>query len=476
MIQNSQLMNTIKTQLETANLSEANLKLLAAKCRELLIEGLEIGDILEGIITPNGEGKYTLDIKPGIHIPVSLLSDVEIGKLIKLIVENKQDGQLVLSMLKEEVATNLNDLVTKQFELPRDTVMKDCVNSFIENQLPLKKETLMQAYYLQKNYQMPAEVVSKLFNEYGILPNQMMESIETLKTNGIYPIQQEIGQIIEQIENPEQLMKVFASICEGATEEQIGSVLKDISKKQILLTGESDNDGFFSAKDLVLPKKMENILLDKDLGKIFQTLLSRPESLKDVVVKLYDTTTLTNLNEIKNGDTIKKETFETYNKLARIINTLEELPLKETAKTYISDIKQPIALLGTMNQVGDYFLFPTWQQQLQDAEVYFFRPKKSKKDESNELYTVVALDLPQLEHIEVHVRQIGKQLSMGFNVKNEAIKKFVMIHVPRLQTTLEDMGYKVLQCSYQVIEEATKQKLLLKDEQPKIINHVDFRA
>ena len=489
MIQNSQLMNNLKSQIETANLSESNLKILAAKYRELLIEGLEIGDILEGIITPNGEGKYTLDLKPGIHIPVGLLSQADIGKLIKLVVENKQDGQLILSTFKEEGTTNLSDIASKELELPQDARMKQCLNTFIENQLPLKKEALMQAYYLEKNYQVPAQVVANLLEKFEILPNQLIENIETLKNNGVYPITEEIGQIIKQVESKEDLMKLVVTLSEGATKEQLENILKVLKK-------EAFNEPTFKAaqmlqdeiplinketllkevKSSILPKSLESILIDKNFNKVLQELFQKPENLKMFVTKLYDETMVLDLKTLKNGQSIKEESFELYNKLARTINVLEEMPLKETAKEYIGQIRQPIALLGTMNQIGDYFMFPVQQQQVQDAEVYFFRPKKAKKNSDSELYTVVALDLPAIDHIEVHIHQQGKKLSLGFNLKDENVKKFIMIHAPKLQQELENLGYQILQCTYSVTDIKINENHLLKDYTKGNMNHIDFRA
>ena len=82
--------------------------------------------------------------------------------------------------------------------------------------------------------------------------------------------------------------------------------------------------------------------------------------------------------------------------------------------------------LEKYNSQGQYYCFPLQIKEHQTSgELYFFKPKKQKKSGQNGqgMYIVLALDMPSLKHIEVHLEEKKEQLELKIKVANTQILK-----------------------------------------------------
>lgn len=496
MIYNTYLKNTVEvpTELKGTNLQEA--QLLLAKYKQMLLAQLKIGDSLQGMLT-KGEGThYTLELKQGIKLPVALLGEAEIGKLLEFIVQKNEGNKLSLTV-KDGEQQNLLEKVITSLNLPRTEEMAKCIKAFVEGNLALDKDALLQSHYLHKKLELPMPVITNLLEKVGMLDMSSLEKIQDLKQGGLLELIDKLKGIIETVPQKENLFKLLDTLTMHLPKDVLKEVLNDVLVMP-KFTGKAQDIGqnmkslennpqslvqnaklleaspeFLKIKgdspELLKIKEDFPELYAKVINKEQLNVLKEPILLKEVLFKVLDKLTLFNGKEMIKQSTSEegqaKPIIESYKHLSKIVNDLEKFPLEAAPKQQLSEIRETLSTLGKLNVQADYFMFPfvPSQEKLQ-GELYFFKPKRKNKKNKEEIYAVLALDLPALNHIEIHVKKHGKQLELGVHTGTKSIQDHMIKHMPKLGTLLEDMGYTIEHCRYKLLDEVEKGAVNLKED------------
>ena len=133
-----------------------------------------------------------------------------------------------------------------------------------------------------------------------------------------------------------------------------------------------------------------------------------------------------------------------------------------------------IEVLDKYNTQGHYFCFPLQlKEQNTTGELYFFKPKKKKGQQGQGMYIVLALNMPTLNKVEVHLIEKSEKVSLKIKVENEAIKKQLEQYENVL---LEEMKSAEMPMEKIVIELLTEKKESLLKEESSVLCHLDFKV
>ena len=476
MINSLQLFKQFDEQMSSSELTTAQRNILLSKYVDLLLSQLKVGDSIEGLIAKLSDNKYVLQVKPNITIPVHMLEPLEVGKLMTFVVQGKENGKLFLQASYSE-DTKQTPLIQKTFEaltLPKTPAMLEVVDDFLQKQFPLAKEMLLKIYKMSSEYDIPSKILTNLMDNESVLLPKEMSTISALRTNGMNDIVTDFKCIIQGLDHKEDLIEVFNTLKNGVSNDKLNAMINRLT------TGETSHPKDIKVADMPIPTRdnlvqLFNQELNQELNK--PSIAGHENIFKKLIGELYDEVMMVRLEKMGNNSGESEKIYTAYNLLAKLVKTLDKANLSNEDKDYVNYIKEPISLLGKLNVQAEYFIFPMLVENKQtQGEIYFFKPKKTAKKDQNNMYIVLALDLPHLSNIEIHINKQGKNILLTINVENEEVKKHISQYMPKLNEQIQGLGFSVNGVTWGLLGEKTLKDFTKEDYLVNQLNHMDFKV
>ncbi len=122
---------------------------------------------------------------------------------------------------------------------------------------------------------------------------------------------------------------------------------------------------------------------------------------------------------------------------------------------------------------GQYLCFPLQiKEQNTTGELYFFKPRKQKGMKEQGLYVVLALNMPALNKVEVHLVEKSEQVSLRIKVENEVIKKQLEQYEEVLLESLKSSDSPIERV---VVELFKEKKQRPEKDTSEMLCHLDFK-
>ncbi len=429
------------------------------------------------------------------------VGQLNIGDERSFIVKN-ENGQTKFGILSEEIPKQLEKVLKKELMhlgMPGGEKEVETAKSFIENELPVNKETFTnlskalalltkdekafdKALFLLKN-NMPInkdstnmldKFISKEINTLSAT-NQIEEAIDSLKDvnlknavisimNGedealldskekVVLIDKEISQLDKAInENKEQknvdsqkqnedLNKVFLK-------DNVNEVKNSEKTPANIISAEATG-----TEEVLL--KNENILketnIDDDLKKLVLNLKEKvgDKKLTSDIMKF----------EIKsdNKEDIDEFLNNTNKRLDKAIQLLEKSDLPEAKKLAqtMTQHKDSVEFMSyTKNNV--YLQMPiSVNQNKMNGELLVFKDKKSGKNKKSggAVSAIIGLDTANLGRYETYIAKTGNSIELQFRLENKKIINLTKNNFDKLAELLHDHDLIISNVKYKMIED-----------------------
>ncbi|MGL4738557.1 MAG: hypothetical protein ACRCW2_13985 [Cellulosilyticaceae bacterium] len=400
----------------------SQIKLQMMQMNKALLEKLLVGSEIEGQLMTK-DGQLLLDTKAGIKLPISLCQgDAQLGELLKFVVMSKGDQGIVLQVIPaeqvEQVAKEPKELAQKVMEdlnLPKGETTKSLIEGFVEKQLPLDRGELLKSFYIHKQIKLPVPVIINLLETQGGLQERELRDFQVLRDlGGKTAFLSQLTQVIATADLPKETYRQLSVLLGGQVTR--GEAANAITPLQ------------FEPQEMMTPlaqNKWLAVEIEKKVMTFYETLKELPEAERGKYLK---------------------EAVPLQEVISKILETLEEVPLPKETRQVLETLKESTAQFHHMQHQGQMFCMPFhYKEQNKDVEVYLFKPKKKHPKAQKELYVVIALDMPALEHLEVHIHQIEKELVIGMEVSNMQVQKHFSRYMEQLSGVLGEVGYTVKQ-------------------------------
>ncbi len=474
MINNFQLLKQFDEQMSSHELTTLQKSAMLQKYVDLLLSQLQVGDSIEGLITKLSDNKYTLQVKPQIHIPIDMFEQLETGKLMTFIVQGKEEGKLYLQSSKAtgNQETPLAQKVLEELNLPKNVPMKEIVDDFLKKHLPLVKETLLKAYQLHKTYEIPSEVVTNLIEHQETSLEQKVKTLSALREEGLNHLVSDLKSILQGLGNKEDLIKVFSTLKEQMPDEKINTMITKVLDHKELNEQDTQNTKVTQSRPSLeeTQLKLLNVIESKDYTSVSENVL------KKLIGLIYDEMIKVNIKNIKSDQGESEKVYNTYNTLTKILKTLDKADLSKGEMDYIQYIKEPLSILGKANVQAEYFMFPMLSENSEtQGELYFFKPKKTHKKNQDNFYIVLSLTLPSIDHIQIHINKQEKNVLLHIEVEDEIIQKHITEYMPRLNEQIETLGFSLSKITWGLLDHTQNKQFIAEDAFKYSLNHMDFK-
>lgn len=476
-----------------------------------LLSHIKIGDVLKGSLTKLADGKIVLVSESNTPIPVKLQGMAIFNEGISLQVVQKEEGQIVLKLLQGENLPHevLQDKIISELGLPKTDAMRQLIETFLAKQMPLQKDSLLKNYHMHQSFQIPAEVLANLSEKTGTISLEEAKGFREMKQTSIAQALTGLEDIVSKLQDRELVQNIFNTLEKYLGSNSIDEVLKGFFKEYVIREHgglgmmaasshaqealahlkEGDLEQLPVGKQLItdvkeavtfqndsianksdeLVKGYVNIqeiigeLTSQDwekLGKLTKTLLLK--SLTVDTNKLQDN--LEESRHIENANKVLKE----------VLKTLEEAHLPEKYHEALKQIEDMAQIVNKFNMQGEYYFFPlNLPHGKGEGELYFFKPKKRGNGDQDHLYIVLALELPKLKNIEIHMRQEHKSLLLHFKVKEEPMRQLLEAHVKALKKVMGQTKFNLDEIEFSLLEDKKVQTFATLEEN--MLSHMDFR-
>ncbi|MGL6173248.1 MAG: flagellar hook-length control protein FliK [Cellulosilyticaceae bacterium] len=415
------------------------------------VKELQLGESIEGILIKELNSGYVLEVNEEIRIPVSILEPVQVGDLLKFNVIAKKQDEIQLKIQTAE-PTPLIDKITQDLALPKDEKMNKCLNQFMQKELTLTRENLLHTYYIEKHYQIPSAVMTNVLARKSGITEEQANKLARLRQQGLARIGESLKQIFgacigeDEVEELTQLIEKYNP--KGESKELLKEIFNRPHEEETKIIQQSNR---LKNSLQVGQEKLEKVEKNFMIGRLVDSLIG--------------------INP-QNSKNLQKQLRINIEILQEVIEFIERQEKGGPYKEQLLPLKESLEVVQKLNNEGNYFLFPLiYQQELNQAEIYFFEPKKRQKDKKHATYVVIALDLSALKHIEIHIHKIDKNLVMEIIVAHQEIEQWLMTYTEQLKQEVEQMGYTLKQCTYKVQGE----KMDRIGHQYTSINHFDWK-
>ena len=436
---------------------------LSKEVAALLLK-LDAGDLIEGMLT-GSQGKYMLQFSKNMQIPVQLTEQMETGKLMQFEVVKKQGEKLFLKAVNTDVP--MSEKVIEELELPKNETMRSLISTFAEKELPMLKKDLLKAYHMEQKYEMPAKVLAnmlsgKLLNEMKVQGYEnLKQQLKTLLVEGDLSVkaQQDIFKLLKTDLKDENTKRFINEILENIAKNEPESMPKDIIET-LRFKGQNTSSMRSAALKTWLENYPEEFLSNKKwMGQVNEKML----------LQLFKRASL------KNTDGYEEETkWQNLNKtLSRLTETLKKEALSTEHKEVLAKADKTIEVLGKYEANGAYYLVPMEEKQKNAGEVYFFKPKKHGKKQEGTFYIVIALQMPALSEVQVHIRKLKQQLSIEIKVKDEAVRDFIDQYKKQVEEGITACGYTIGKVEIKLLNEKKEEVLA---DQMDAFYHMDLKV
>lgn len=410
------------------------------------ISRLQIGDRIDGVLVQE-EGNIVLKLDNGIKLSINLLDQVEIGKLFSFIVLSKEGNRLVLKPNLSDTTSNkqLIDQVINELKLPNQLVMKSIIGQFIAKGLPLEKESLLAILQSCKTYDVPIEILVNLkTNENPIILSQVSQ-LASLKSEGIQTILHTFEMILAELKDNGQLERLAYDLGNTVSQRDLQKVIKDVVPNS--LVEELLKEWFLSEFTM----NQLNYNINDEMG--IQTEYSHKNLLKILIKTIIETALEVDVAQIKQDLKESEKIIATHKYLEEIIKQFQKVDLPNEGKEKLEQINQMAQMIRRYNIEAEYFSFPfILNKQQGEGELYFFRPKQKQGNMNEQMYIVMALNMPCLHKVEVHIEQVQNAVNMTIKVENEIMKNLIEGSLDKLYGELKISGYELNQLGVSLLK------------------------
>lgn len=449
----------IHTKLHSANsyaalTEQAKAALLTSKSQL----GLNVGDLLEGNLVKVENKFFLRELVTGQLFATNLIDEHLLGQLLKFEVKGYEGTKLLLALSESTMSQNtLIEQAMDTLDLPREEGIKQLIKAFTDAELPLQKEPILQTYRLQQVTELPGQAFLNILkyhqgNTYA--PSNIPIGHETLKQMGNYKedvLKEVLDQTLEAYsrtieENKPMANKtgVLQSFLKGIQQTLPETVFKAVLQNLMSETGILKEEGHTQLDKVSTSKLIETLVKQLDEMPL-------DESLKKCLKACFtlDSNTLRQASKQAKGlkDTVLFKEEEIVKVLVKEMKQLSGN--SQGLEKMLNELEEQLLIHHKLKEEGQYYTFP-FMSELGEAKgkVYFYKPYKNKQKQDKSLYTVIALEMPTLKEIEVHIHQIDKNLRLDFYTELEAAKKLIEAEGYRLLEPLGKLGYQVEHISF----------------------------
>lgn len=469
----------------------------------LFLGQLKEGQLLEGTLTKSLEGVLLLEIEGGLKLPVFLRGEVPLGEEMSFEVIS-HSKQLILKAINNPIfGGELLEGTLKTLGLPKSEEMKLLIQTFIQKGLPLDKESLLQTYHMHRVFDIPKEVLINIMEEGSKPSLSELKEMSLLKETALQDSFKQITNMIESIEVTDDLQKVLKGLLEliepktshlvfktlSETFEKSSFIrpdLQTIDKKEIYGSAEKkfptasgmleslDDKRIQEIKEIVPTKVEIETLLSEKLKRLLESdLVVGKTFFKNLNRELLNQLLKVDFKHIEELPEESQKLYETT-KVAKALIDVLEMTDSLRGKEELTQVREQMMILDKWNVEGQYYLFSLSfsKEKEETGELYFFNPKSRKHKKSSHLYMVLALKMPHLKALEVHIRKEEHIINIAFKVENEDVKELIKGHTEVIYPILSSMGFSIGEIKITLKEEVQIKPEYLKDYK---YHHMDFK-
>lgn len=458
--------------LEQSGTSTALLPAGLSKEALALLAKLNIGDFVEGMLT-HTQGKYMLQFSKNVQIPVQLSEQMETGKLMQFEVMQKQGQKLLLKTVSSE--TPMAQKVMEELNLPKNEGMRTLIGAFLEKELPMIKQDLLKAYHMEQKYDIPAKVLANMAASKETLLEEDLNVLHQFKQQGYDKLQEQLKTLLSSTSSTQGQRALFQELKPHIHHDQIKTLINE------MLEEVAKNNPDELPKHLLENLKLKGMNTPEQRSEVFKAWAGTyPEAIlnnskwmgklnEKLLAQVFKKAQL--MNESEAMEDVK---WQNLNKtLSRLVETLKKEELSEQHKTLLNEMDKNLEVLNKYEASGAYYLVPMETKQKDAGEVYFFKPKKHGKKQEDTFYIVVALQMPALSEVQVHIRKVKQQLSVEIKVKDASIRDFIDEYKEQVTAFIEACGYQAGQVKVSLLNEKQEESTL---SQMDAFYHMDLKV
>lgn len=457
----------------------------------LALSKIQLGDLISGKIILE-QDQTILKLENGLkliaQLPYQILSDC----LLDFLVVGKSRQHLELELVQTNPGyqneQGMEEAIIKEMQLPNNQEMKQIIGQWMDKQFPLIKNQLLQVYHFAKNYDLPSEALVNLSGAESVLNEQEMQLMSKFKTEGIEFINHLVGELVSKMEYSE-VVAFNISLSQHSSADFLKQIL--FQGESLLQTNlsmsESKEVESISMKDVVVKQSFEDLMWQiNDIEKV--PLIESKNDLLKSIFQLFPKDYLQEITKqlVHKYLTVSPSDFledvdgmmkldEVTSRLENIVEEVEKHVKQEATSTEFRNLEQMTQVLDKYQTQGQYYCFPLQIKEYETSgELYYFKPKKNKKGnkDSQGMYIVLALDMPSLKHIEIHLIEQKETLGVKIKVANDIILKQMKENEDKLRKLIDDTLIPIGEISIECLQMPTKKKVSKQENQ---LNRLDFR-
>lgn len=447
--------------------------------REILVTlaKIQIGDILSGKLILE-DNQTMLKLEDGLKLLANVKNPILSEQLLDFLVVGKDRQHLELEQVQLNQAESKNEVyretILKEMQLPYNTDTNDIVGQWMDKQLPFIKNQLMQVYQLAKNYGLPSEALTNISANNSGLNEQEVQLLAQFKTNGMTIINETLEDVFNALDVNEAA-KLNVSLGKHLSNQVVKQILASQIVKQTI-----DLDNNLETKLNNQEKMRFEVLMKQFEGEELSDLKNVLESLPKETLKVIAERLIHKHVIIEQKDVLDKpeemlKLDETASRLKEIVKDLQNHIGENNVKQSLQTLDQIANVLDKYNAQGQYYCFPLQiNEQQASGELYFFKPKKAKKESKNEqgMYIVLALDMPSLKHIEIHLVEKTEELELKIKVENDEILRQMERNEHQLRALMNETMMPIGGIKMERIETNIDKKSPKRTE---VLSRLDFR-
>lgn len=462
---NSEELRSISQQLRTSEVINS------AQTKEVIValSKIQVGDFLQGQLVVEGD-QTMLKLEPGVKLLAHLPPDVALNKKLDFLVVGKEGQHLILELSQalrdKKSVVSITEQALRELGMKDTPELRQIIEQFMGKQLPLIKEQLVQLLHFSRNYEIPTETLTNLVSQDQIPRQEELELLTNLKKQGTEAFRSVFDTLIDTLA-PKQSVELASTLLNLLKPHEVNEALQkayplqyeemqQILKQSIVadVGGEEWQYALNKILDEVLQFSSHEQLNKLNKVLIYESLVMQLKSI-----------------EGKEKSEIEKLT-EMDTRLKQVVKVIKEVVTGNSEEIHLPILENVIQVLDKYRMHGQYFYFPLQLKENQTTgELYFFKPKKQKMMQESGMYVVLALNMPALNKIEVHLVEKSDQISLRIKVENETIKEQMEQYEPILLETMEVANISIAKLAIELLSDK-EEKL---DITSTMLCHLDFK-
>ena len=434
----------------------------------VVLSKIQIGDIVKGKLLQL-EGQTRLQLQNGMQLSAQCLEEVVSDKLQDFLVIGKSRQHLDLQLVKPSTTIEgglLVDQAALELGLKPNEATREAITKFMAKQLPLAKQQLVQVLQFAKALDIPPEATTNLLSHQHILLEEEAQLMATFKGNEGEWIESELLAVLEhlpedqkgsfirsftQLFEPKEILKHLQH--QGILKESADFIYPTPQEEGTLLVKENEIEG---QKDRLLDQRAPLSPIEEET-LVREYLANRP--LKEIkklfrsMVKERITLQLDKGNELHEVEKLSRSA----EMIKKVAEQIKQADLEGVDQSKLQQLEKMGEVVEKYNMEAQYFCFPMQVKgKNAEGELYFFKPKKNKKHAENGMYIVLALTMPHLNKIEVHVKEQGEKVNLRLKVKEPMIKALIESHQSDLKKLMDETAFTLDNMSCELMEDGEK--------------------